>query len=213
MEKTVIQARRRWDLGKNGSHRLRGEGWIPAVMYGKGSDPMPLAVERAFLDRLLHTPSGRNQIYALKLDDQNTKDVLIRDFELNPVREELIHVDFLVVDETRVVRVNIPIETEGVPIGVKNFGGMLVPLLKELPVECLPQDIPGIIRIDVSNLELNQGFRVKDLPIGGKVKVLVDPEVNVVHVEITRVAATATPEEEAAAATEEAAAAEEPAES
>jgi large subunit ribosomal protein L25 len=213
MEKTMIQARRRWDLGKNGSHRLRNEGWIPAVMYGKGSDPVPLAVERAFLDRLMHTPSGRNQIYALKLDDQNSTDVLIRDFELNPVREELIHVDFLVVDETRVVRVNIPIETDGVPIGVKNFGGMLVPLLKELPVECLPQDIPGIIRIDVSNLDLNQGFRVKDLPISGKVKVLVDPEVNVVHVEVTRVAAAATPEEEAAAATEEAAAAEEPAES
>jgi large subunit ribosomal protein L25 len=206
MEKTVIQARRRWDLGKNGSHRLRNEGWVPAVMYGRGQDPVPLAVETAVMDRLLHTPTGRNEIYTLKLDDQNQQNVLIRDFELNPVRDELIHIDFMVVDQTRTVRVNIPIETTGIAVGVKNFGGMLVPLLKELPVECLPQDIPAIIRIDVTELGLNQGFKVKDLPIGEKVKVLVDSDINVVHVETTRAAASTETEEPAEGAVAEPAA-------
>ncbi|HOT01882.1 MAG TPA: 50S ribosomal protein L25 [Acidobacteriota bacterium] len=188
MERVTIEARRRWDLGKNGSHRLRETGWVPAVVYGKDTDPLPLAVEQAFMDRLLHNPEARNQICDLKVDDMKQLAVLVRDYQLDPIRGELIHVDLMVVNEQRVIKVKVPIETVGVPVGVKTAGGMLVVLVREVPIECLPQHIPAVIRLDVSGLDLNQSLRVRDLQLGDKVTILMDPEVNIAHVEETRAA-------------------------
>ncbi len=203
MEKVVIESRRRWDLGKNGSRRLRREGWVPAIVYGHGEDPVPVAVVRKELDRLLHQPGGRNHIYQINLDEKNPKDVLIKDFQLDPVRDELTHIDFIMVGKKQIVEVKVPLELDGVPVGVKNAGGILVPLHRELPVECLPQDIPDSLVLDVSALELNDHLKVKDIPVSKKVRILMDDEINVVTVEPTRTAvskATAETEEEEAEA-------------
>jgi large subunit ribosomal protein L25 len=200
MARVTIEARRRWDLGKNGSHRLRETGWVPAVVYGKDTDPLPLAVEHDFMDRLLHNPEARNQICDLKVDDLKQMAVLVRDYQLDPVRGELIHVDLMVVNEQRPIKVKVPIETTGVPVGVKTAGGMLVVLVREIPIECLPQHIPAVIRMDVSGLDLNQSLRVRDIRLGAEVTILMDQEVNIAHVETTR--AAAAEEGEAAQAAE-----------
>ena len=205
MEKVVIESRRRWDLGKNGSRRLRREGWVPAIVYGHGEDPVPVAVIRKELDRLLHQPGGRNHIYQINLDEKNRKDVLIKDFQLDPVRDELTHIDFIMVGKKQIVEVKVPLELEGVPLGVKNAGGILVPLHRELSVECLPQDIPDSLVLDVSALELNDHLKVKDIPVSKKVRILLDGEITVVAVEPTRTAVSkATAETEAEEAEAEA---------
>ena len=129
---------------------MRQEGWIPAVVYGPGEDPLSVAVERKALDTALHTAGGRNHVYSIQVDEKTQRDVLIKDYQLDPVRDELIHVDFLFVTDKYAVTVKVPIHTAGEPIGVKEEGGMLVPLLRELPVRCLPQDIPEEILVDVS---------------------------------------------------------------
>lgn len=191
MEPITIETKRRWDLGKNGSHRQRVSGYVPAVLYGKDEVSVPLAVDRKMLDHLLHTPGGRNRTYTLKLDEQNTKEVLIKDFQLDPVRDELIHVDFLAVSRDRAVQVKVPVEAVGVAVGVKTFGGILGILMHHMPVECFPQDIPETIRVDVSGLGINQNLKVKHVDLGDRVKILADPETIVVHVEGTRGAETA----------------------
>lgn len=194
MEMTVIETKRRWDLGKNGSYRMRKEGWVPAVMYGGGEPSVPLAVDRKIMNRLLHNPGGRNHLYVLKLDDQRQKQVLIKDFQLDPIRDELVHIDFYAVSEDRPVLMRVPIHTTGVPVGVKTAGGILSVMLHDLPVECLPKDIPETITLDVSGLNVYQSLRVRDIHLGENVRILREPEVIVVQVEITRAAATETAE-------------------
>lgn len=199
MEPITIETKRRWDLGKNGSHRLRVSGYVPAVLYGKDEVSVPLAVDRKILDQLLHMPGGRNRTYTLKLDEQNTKEVLIKDFQLDPVRDELTHVDFLAVSRDRAVQVKVPVEAVGTAVGVKTFGGILGILMHQMPVECFPQDIPETIRVDVSGLGINQSLKVKHVNLGDRVKILADPETIVVHVEGTRGAETTSAAPEATA--------------
>ena len=186
MEKVIVEARKRWDLGKNGSYRLRKEGMVPAVVYGNDLEPVPVAVERKLMDHLLHQPGGKNKIYFLKLDDKKKIEVLIKDYQLDPVHDLLIHIDFYAINEKRPVQVRVPIKTTGVPVGVKNYGGMLVVLLRDIPVQCLPQDIPENVEIDVTHLGLNEGLKIKDIPLSEKIKIMMDPEINILHVEPTR---------------------------
>lgn len=202
MANTVIEARRRmrWDLGKNASRRLRVKGWIPAIVYGKGVDPLSLMVETVTVDRILHDSAARAQLCVLQTDDKNQREVLIRDYQLDPIRSELIHVDFLQVDPTKQIQVKVNVELTGLPIGVKTFGGLLTQLVRHLPVECLPSDIPAAIQVDVTHLNLGDSVKVKDLPSNPKVKVLLEPEINLAHVESTRAAVSKTTEEETAAA-------------
>ena len=197
MESMIVETKRRWDLGKNGSHRLRVTGWIPAVIYGKDEASVPVAVDRKLFDRLLHTPGGKNRTYKLQMDENTVKEVLVKDYQLDPVHDTLTHIDFLAVREDRPVQVRVPIETHGVAVGVKTFGGILGVLLRELPVECLPQNIPDAIRIDVTPLNIGHGLKVKDIAVGENVKILANPDQIVVHVEGTRGAETAAAEGEA----------------
>jgi len=200
MANTVIEARRRWDLGKNGSRRLRAKGWIPAIVYGKGIDPLPLMVELAPVDRLLHDSAARNQLCLLQTDDKSQREVLVRDYQLDPVRSELIHLDFLQVDPSKPIQVKVNVELTGLPIGVKTFGGLLTQLVRQLPVECLPADIPATVTIDVSHLNLGESVKVKDLPTDPKVRLLLEPDINLAHVESTRAAVSKTSETEEKAA-------------
>jgi len=196
MEKLAIETKRRWDLGKNGSRRLRKEGWIPAVVYGSNEESIPIAIERKNMDMLLHTEGGRNNVYLLMLDKDNQKDVLIRDFQLDPIRDELLHVDFISISKDRLVEVNVPIVTSGEPIGVKDFGGIMVILRRDVPVQCLPQDIPPSLTVDVSDLHINDQLKIKDIPVSEKIEILLEPDINVVSVEYTRATVSLEEEEE-----------------
>ncbi len=187
MEKEIINVSKRRDLGKNGSRRLRREGGLPAVIYSVDiKEPIPVSVERRVIDRILHKRGGKNHILTLKVDNMDEYEVIIKDYQLDPVKDVLIHVDFLEVKKDRPVKVKVHLETEGIPVGVKNYGGMLVKLLREIPIECLPGDIPEEIKIDVSSLGINDTKKIKDIDTQGKFKILMNPEVVIAIVKPTR---------------------------
>jgi large subunit ribosomal protein L25 len=208
MEAT-LEALVRDSFGKNEARRLRANGRIPAVLYG-GQKPdeaaEPIAVDPKALMRILHSESGANTLIALSVNGSSTR-VLVKEYQLDPVSHKLLHADFYRVAMDKLLTVSIPIVVRGEPKGVKQQGGILDFVHREIEVECLPADIPEKIEIDVSELLVNQAVRVRDLAPDPKWKPLTDGDVMLVHVMMpkaeepeptaadTAAVATATPAE------------------
>jgi large subunit ribosomal protein L25 len=191
--------------GKNEARRLRASGRIPAVLYGaqkpgKAPEGVPVAVDPKELSRILHSESGANTLISLKLDGRESR-VMVKEYQLDPVTHRLLHADFYQLAMDKVITVTVPILIKGEPMGVKQQGGMLDFVTREVQVQCLPTDIPENIAIDVSELMLHQAIRLRDLPENPKWKALNEPETMLVHVVMPKAEeAAATPEAEAAAA-------------
>ncbi len=182
MPQLSMQATRREAYGKNANRRLRADGRIPAVVYGRGQDSVSLSVDPKEVIRILHSESGRNTIFKLQVEGSE-QDVLVKEFQLHPVRDDLLHADFqtVVMDEKMVFEV--PVQIEGVPEGVKVVGGVLDLVLREIELECLPGDLPDHIAVDVTPLEVGDSIRVEDLRLGdAKVEVLSEPDLVVATV-------------------------------
>jgi large subunit ribosomal protein L25 len=195
----VVEAQERTELGKNASRRLRKDGGIPGVVYGLDRPPFIVGVGARRIEEVLSLETGRNTIFTLALKGQDrSRAVMIKALQRDPVTERLVHVDFVRVDLARAVRVRIPIRVVGIAEGVKNEGGLLEFVLRQVEVECLPADIPEHMDLDVTALHVNQHLSVKDLPARERVTVLDDPEAIVCVVAI--------PKEEAAPVVEEVAA-------
>ncbi len=194
----VLEAVRRDTFGRNNAGRLRRDGKIPAVVYGGGSAGEPLAVDPKELSRILHSPSGVNTLISLALDGAETSLVLVKEYQIDPVKHQLLHADFYRVAMDKVLRVTVPVHLTGEAKGVKQQGGILDFVHRELMVECLPADIPGEITIDVSELMIHDGVRVRDLPTGGTWKAVSEPEMLIVHIVAPRT--EAAPAAEGAAA-------------
>lgn len=205
MEAT-LEATARDTFGKNEARRTRREGRAPAVLYGgAGTAPVSITVEPKPLLRILHSESGANTLIALRLDGGSTR-VLVKEYQLDPVTHQLLHVDFYRVAMDRAIQVTIPIVVKGEPKGVKQQGGILEFVRREIEIECLPGDIPDHVEIDVADLMLHQGVRVRDVAADTKWKPLTDADTMLVHVIVPKA------EEAAAAAAVEAAAPAAPAE-
>jgi large subunit ribosomal protein L25 len=202
MEAT-LEAIARENFGKNEARRLRREGKVPAVLYG--GDPKgatPIAVEPRALLKILHSESGQNTLIALKLGSAGDTRVLVKDFQLDPVTHHLLHADFYRVAMDKVIQVTIPVTVRGEPKGVKQQGGILEFIRREIVVECLPGDIPEHVDIDVSELMLHQGIRVRDIATDPKWKPVTEGDAMLVHVIMPKAEeAPPTPEATAAAAT------------
>jgi len=181
MSQIVIEVERRTPGGKNANRRLRVAGMIPAVMYGRGREPVPVAVDPASVRSILTSESGRNTIFSVKLAGAEQSNAMVKDYQLNPVRGNLIHADFLEIAMDRLLTVTVNIEVVGEPEGAK-LGGVTEFVTRSVEVECLPADIPDSIKVDVSPLKINDYIRVKNLPADPKVKILTDPEVVVVTI-------------------------------
>ena len=182
MEAT-LEAIARESFGKNEARRLRREGKVPAVLYGGESrNATPIAVEPRALLKILHSESGQNTLIALKLAGASDTRVLVKDFQLDPVTHHVLHADFYRVAMDKVIQVTIPATVHGEPKGVKQQGGILEFIRREIVVECLPGDIPEHIDIDVSELMLHQGIRVREIVPDGQWKPVSDPEMMIVHV-------------------------------
>jgi large subunit ribosomal protein L25 len=168
---------------------------------------VPVAVSPREIGAILKSASGENTLFDLDIGGTRRR-VILKEFQREPLRGQLLHADFYEVALDKALQVKIPIELDGVPVGVKLQGGIVDFVTRELEVECLPADIPEKITVDISHLELGKHFRVSELKLGEKVKILVEPDVVVAHVVLPRaeVAAEAAPAE--AAPAEEAAAAE-----
>ena len=200
MEAT-LEATRRDTFGRNNAGRLRRAGQIPAVLYGGPSRAgEPLAVDPKALMHILHSHSGLNTLIALTLEGAGETRVLVKEYQLHPVSHQLMHADFYRVAMDKVLRVTVPVQLIGEAKGVKAQGGVVDFVNRDVVIECLPADIPEHIIVDVTELMLNDGIRVRDVNTGGKWKPLSDAELLIVHVVAPKVEAEPAPADAAAAA-------------
>jgi large subunit ribosomal protein L25 len=177
----VLEATQRDTFGRNNAGRLRRQGRIPAVLYGgAGAQGTPVAVDPKELLRILRS-SGANTLISLNLPGTGTAKVLVKEYQLHPVRQELLHADFYRVAMDKVLQVTVPIHLTGEAKGVKQQGGIVDFVHRELEVECLPADIPESITIDITNLMLHDGVRVRDVATGGTWKPVSDADMLIVH--------------------------------
>src|SRR5437867_1250220 len=198
----VLEATARDTFGKNEARRTRREGKVPAVLYGgDGAQATPIAVAPKALLKILHSDSGQNTLISLKLPGSGDARVLVKDFQLDPITHQVLHADFYRVAMDRVLQVTIPIVVHGEPKGVKQQGGVLEFVRREIVIECLPGDIPEHIDVDASELMLHQGIRVRDLPGNPKWTAVTEGEAMLVHVIMPKAEEAPAPAEAAAVAT------------
>ena len=200
----LLEATVRTTIGKNEARRTRRAGQVPAVVYGAASegatrDAVSIAVEPKALLKILHSEAGANTLISLKLDGSDTK-VLVKDFQLDPVTHQVLHADFYRVAMDRMIEVTIPVLIKGEAKGVKLQGGLLEFIRREIQIECLPADIPEHVDVDVSDLMVGQGVRVRDVATNPKWRSLTETDTMLVHVILAKA------EEAATAATPDAAA-------
>jgi large subunit ribosomal protein L25 len=197
----TLQAEKREGRGKNEARRLRASGRIPAVVYGaeKGK-AVEIAVDPKTLLRILHSESGVNTLIGLQLDGGDTR-VLVKEYQLDPIDHKLLHADFYQVAMDKTITVTVPITLKGEAKGVKQQGGVVDFVNREIEIEVLPGDIPDGITVDVSELMLHEGVRVRDLQTEGvKWKATSDADMMIVHVVTMRAEEEPAPADAAAAA-------------
>jgi large subunit ribosomal protein L25 len=181
MPEIVVTAESRTESGKNANRRLRIKGLIPGVVYGAKKETLPVSVSPKDIGTVLKSASGENTLFDLDLKGSRRK-VILKEFQREPLKGKLLHVDFYEVALDKRIEVKVHIEIMGVPVGVKTQGGILDFVTRELEIECLPAAIPDKISVDVTGLELGKHLRVSDLQIPDNVTVLTEPGVVVVHV-------------------------------
>ncbi len=198
----TLEATTRETFGKNEARRTRREGKVPAVLYGgDGKGATPIAVAPKALLKILHSESGQNTLIALKLAGAGDTRVLVKDFQLDPVTHQVLHADFYRVAMDKLLQVTIPIVVHGEPKGVKQQGGVVEFIRREIEIEVLPADIPEHVDVDVSELMLHQGIRVRDIATNPKWKPISDLDMMLVHVILPKAEEVVAPAEAAAVAT------------
>jgi large subunit ribosomal protein L25 len=180
-EQNFLEAQPRTPGTKNDARRVRKQGKVPAVVYGAGKDAMPVSVDPRQVSRILHSVTGHNTVFDLAVDGERTKAMIV-DWQYEPIKGSLLHIDVKRIAMDQKLKVNVPIELIGEPAGVKQQGGILEQITREVEVECLPGDIPNQIELDVSELVFNMVLRVADLPKSDKLKFLTDADQPVAHV-------------------------------
>ena len=205
----TIEAVKREGRGKNEANRLRASGRIPSVVYGQrreGQAPqgVPVGVDPKALLRILHSESGANTLISIQgLDGGDTR-VLVKEYQLDPISHKMLHADFYQVAMDKTLTLTVPFVLKGEAKGVKQQGGIVDFVTREIEIEVLPGDIPENIEVDVTELLLNQGIRIRDLNLeGARWTPVSDPETMIVHVVAMKVEEAAPAAEPAAAATAE----------
>ncbi|MGH9750442.1 MAG: 50S ribosomal protein L25 [Candidatus Polarisedimenticolia bacterium] len=184
MKNLVVEVQPRPQLGKNPSRRLRRAGLIPGIVYGAKHDAVPVAVDPKRLLEILRSDSGVNTIFEIDLPGQDARrHVMIREYQVDPVKGRLIHADLVRIRMDEVIEVEVPIQSSGEAAGVKLDGGILDHVTRAVRVACLPGDIPEHIVIDVTPLKIGDSIRVADLAKSDRYRILTEPEVTLVVVE------------------------------
>jgi len=193
MEKMSIQAEKREGQGKGAARSLRRSGKVPATLY-RGGNAQSIQLSRKELAKLINSVGGEQVMVDLQFADGVNKLALLKDFQVDPVRSELLHSDFFEVSLTEAIKITVHVATHGEPVGVKRDGGILQHPLREILIECFPDKIPGKIDIDISKLEIGQSIHVSDLKLEEGIKILTDPHdviVNIVESAVEEVAPVA----------------------
>jgi large subunit ribosomal protein L25 len=185
-EKIVVEAAARSKRGKNENRRLRATGKVPAVLYGGKGQSITLSVNAKQLGAIFRSESGHNTLFQVDLSGKH-EPAILKDWLVDPVTGNLLHVDLLRVAMDVRMRVKVPIHTFGEPAGVKQQGGVYEIVTREVEIECLPADIPTEFKADVSGLMMGEQLRAKDLAIDSNLKLVTDPERVLAHVVALRV--------------------------
>jgi large subunit ribosomal protein L25 len=178
----TITAEPRESRGKNEARRLRVRGLAPAVVYGAEREPVALALSPKEVNKILHSSTGHNTIFNLTVTGGETSPVMIVDWQNDPVRSHLLHVDLKRIDLSKRIMVKVPVHTTGDPRGVKIQGGLFEVVTREIEIECLPNDIPEQFSVDVTELMIGQNVRASDIVIGESMKLISAPEQVIAHV-------------------------------
>jgi large subunit ribosomal protein L25 len=177
----TISAEPRDTRGKNEARRLRVRGLAPAVVYGPGTDPLTVAVDPKEVTRILKSTSGQNTIFNIDVQGQPTA-VMIVDWQLDPIKGRLLHIDLKRIDLSKRIFVKIPVHTVGEARGVKLQGGLHEVITRDIEVECLPDEIIESFTIDVSNLVIGQSIRASEVPLVGSMRLVTAPDTVISHV-------------------------------
>ena len=189
----TLEAVKRNTFGDNEAGRLRRAGSIPAVLYGGDSkEAISLSVDPKALSKILHSKSGANTLISLKLDGAGDTRVLVKQYQLEPISHRLIHADFYKVAMDKALTLTVQIHLAGEAKGVKAQGGVVDFVNREMDIEVLPADIPEHITVDITELMLGQGVRVRDIK-ADKWKAVTDGDLLIVHVIMPKVEEVATP--------------------
>src|SRR3982750_1187159 len=198
-ETNVLDAQPRAAGNKNEARRVRRGGKIPAVVYGAGKNAVSVSVDPRQVSRILHSASGHNTIFDLAVDGERSKAMIV-DWQYEPIKGSLLHIDLKRIAMDQKLTVMVPIVLKGEAVGVKQQGGILEQLLREVEVECLPADIPSSIDVDITELVFGKVLRVVDLPKRDKLEYLTDSNKPVAHVTAVKEEWVASPEAVAAEA-------------
>ncbi|WP_263367158.1 50S ribosomal protein L25 [Edaphobacter bradus] len=182
----VVATPREGKFNKNAARRVRVAGKIPAVVYGAGQEPVAVTVDPKVITKILHSESGHNTIFDLTIEGGAGTKAMIVDWQHEPIKGKLLHIDLKRIAMDKAMRVSVPIQLVGIPDGVKNHGGILEHVMREVEIECLPADIPSHLDVDVTNMPLHGLIHVSDLPHSGSIKFLADENATVAHVGIVK---------------------------
>jgi large subunit ribosomal protein L25 len=186
-DKIVVEAAPRESRGKNEARRLRVSGKVPAILYGAKGEALSLAVSAKQLGQILRSASGHNTLFQVAVGGKE-QPAIVKDWQVDPVSGNLLHVDLLRVAMDVRMRVKVPVHTFGEPQGVKVQGGVFETVTREVEIECLPVEIPTEFRLDVTNLMLGQALRASDIQMDTtKMKLLTESERVIAHVVALRV--------------------------
>jgi large subunit ribosomal protein L25 len=201
METFTVEGKIRETRGKGPARRARAEGLVPAVLYGAKKESVSLSVNAKQVARILRSETGHNTIFSVKVSGGGEEKAMLKDWQVDPVSNALLHVDLLRIDVNVRMRVRVPVHTFGEPEGVKLQGGIFEMVTREVEVECLPGDIPEEFKVDISALTIGKQLRAGDLPVDPqKVKLVTDPDRVLAHVVTLKAEAEVTPEQAAVAA-------------
>jgi len=192
MERVALNIEERGKKGKGGARSLRRDGFIPAVLYRAG-ESMPIQLAAKELSQFISRTAGEQVIVNLKLAG-DIKQAIVKDYQVDPIIGNLLHVDFQEILATEETRVMVHVVASGEPIGVKRDKGVLQYGIRDIEIECLPDKIPGHIEVDVSHLGLNQSIHVSDLKLGEGIRILTDSDELLATVIVIREEVVAAPE-------------------
>jgi large subunit ribosomal protein L25 len=178
----TIVAEPRSSRGKNEARRLRAAGSAPAVIYGSAGDAVAVAVSPKEVTRILHSKAGHNTIFNVTIKGGETTPVMIVDWQSDPIKDTLLHVDLKRIDLSQRIRVKVPVHTTGEPKGVKLQGGLHEAITREIEIECLPDEIPEHFSVDVSELMIGSSIRASEVALGGSIKLVSSPDSVISHV-------------------------------
>ena len=188
-----VQATLRVGRGKNDARRARRDGMVPITVYGGGAETVAAVAPLRDLAAILRSESGRNTIFTIEVDGAGTSEVMFHDRQIDPIKGRLIHADLTRLVKGQKIEVTVPLHLTGEPVGVREKQGVLEQIIREIQIKCEPREIPDVLEVDVTNLDVHDVLHASDIPVGEGIEILTDADQVIATVGIVK-------EEEAAAA-------------